>query len=91
MASSQNQIAVLAEQIAEGTKSIDSYLKSNGLPTPSFDVDGPSDLRLTKELQDAKAAIIGATQELQELLLGPQMLLFSHHVSQLHCGMRHLL
>lgn len=87
MASSQSRIATLAEQIAEGTNRINSHLESNVLPTPSFDVGVPTDLGLTKELQETKAGVIGAAQELQELLLGPQMLLFSHHVSLLHCNM----
>lgn len=84
MASSPSRIAALAAQIAEGTNRIDSYLQSNGIPGPSFDVDAPEDLNLTPELQDTKASVLAANEELQELLIGPRMLMFSHHVSYIH-------
>lgn len=81
MASSLSRLAALATQIAEGTHSIDSYLQSNGLQQPSFEADGPMDLKLSPALQDVKNAVLDASQELQELLYGPAMLIFSHNVS----------
>ena len=80
MAAVQSHIATLAAAIAENTQRIDKYLEDNDLPHPGFDADAPADLGLPPELEQARVAVLQATQELNDLLQGPRELLFNHHV-----------
>lgn len=69
------RIIELSELIASNTKKIDEYLAANSLPTPSFDEDGPVQLKLSPELDGARSAVMNASAELQALLQGPDALL----------------
>ena len=67
---------MLAKQILAKVNDVDDYLDSNNLAQPSFDVDGPVDFKIkSAEVEAARIAAIEATMELQDLLLGPTMLL----------------
>ena len=67
-----SRIAELATQIAENTTKVDDYIAANGIPSPSFDADGPTDLVMqSPEIEKARLAAIGASMELQDLLQGP--------------------
>ncbi|KAL9095621.1 MAG: hypothetical protein Q9165_002053 [Trypethelium subeluteriae] len=69
---SSSRIVELAELIAEKTRAVNTYLVSGGLPQPSFEIDGPSDLGIkSDEVEKARMAVIGASMELQDLLQGP--------------------
>ena len=71
-----SRIVELAMQILANTVEVDSYLTLNGLPQPSFEVDGPLDLGIkSREVEANRIAAIEASVELQELLLGPKMLI----------------
>jgi hypothetical protein len=80
MSSTQSRIASLSATISHHTQLLDTFLASNNLPHPSFDSDGPSDLQLAPHLEQSRAAILQATQELNDLLQGPRDLLFNHTV-----------
>jgi hypothetical protein len=80
MSSNPSRIAELAAVVASHTKQIDDHLTANGLPQPSFDTDGPAELQLPPQLEQARAVVLQATQELNDLLQGPRELLFNHHV-----------
>ncbi|KAI8944399.1 putative O-methyltransferase [Xylaria longipes] len=80
---SQSRIAQLASTIATHTQQIDEYLAQNSLPYPSFEADGPVDLGLPPHLEQLRSAVLEATQELNDLLLGPRDLLSNHHHNQL--------
>ncbi|KAH8696533.1 putative O-methyltransferase [Talaromyces proteolyticus] len=83
MSSAQSRIAELAAAVALHTHRVDSYLAENGLPYPSFDADGPVDLRLPPEIEQSRTAALQASQELNDLLQGPRDLIFNHHHNSL--------
>lgn len=80
MSSNPSRVAELAAVVASHTKQIDDYLAEKGLPQPSFDANGPADLQLPPQLEQSRAVVLQATQELNDLLQGPRELLFNHHV-----------
>jgi hypothetical protein len=84
MSTSQSRIAQLASTVATCTQQIDDYLAQNSLPYPSFEADGPVDLGLPPHLEQLRGAVLEATQELNDLLLGPRDLIFNHHVRHSH-------
>ena len=70
------RIADLAAQIQENTAKVDQYLRGKGLPSPSFDVDGPVDFKIEDEdVQRAHEKALDSSLELHQLLLGPAMCL----------------
>ena len=70
------RIADLAAQIQENTAKVDKYLRNKGLPSPSFDEDGPVDFNIEDEdVQNAHETALDASLELHQLLLGPAMCL----------------
>lgn len=70
------RIVELATRIQQRTSEIDSYLKRNQLPSPTFDENGPADLKLPNgELSAARDQVLDATLELHDLLLGPGLCL----------------
>ncbi|KAI2622778.1 putative O-methyltransferase [Hypomontagnella submonticulosa] len=83
MASPQSRIAELATIVATHTSRIDNYLSEKGLPHPSFEVDGPSDLQLPPDIEQSRSMVLEASQELNDLLQGPRNLLFNHEHNQL--------
>lgn len=67
-------VAELAASIAENTAKVTAYLRERGLPQPSFAVDGPLQSLLPAEavdIENARVAVIDATQQLRALMLGP--------------------
>jgi hypothetical protein len=80
MSAPQSRIAELASAVAMHTQRIDRYLAENGLPYPSFDADGPVDLRLPSDIEQSRITALRASQELNDLLHGPRDLVFNHHV-----------
>lgn len=73
----QPQIVQLANQLVRNVNDLNTYLQSNDLPQPSFNVDGPIELgtQSAPDVEAARISAIEATMELQDLLLGPTMLL----------------
>ena len=70
------RIAQLAAQIQENTAKVDQYLQIKGLPSPSFDADGPVDFKIEdEEIQKARETALDSSLELHQLLLGPAMCL----------------
>ncbi|KAJ0354665.1 hypothetical protein COL154_011699 [Colletotrichum chrysophilum] len=54
-------ISRLAESIFSNTKIVDSYLKANDLPSPSFDADGPTNLKIDAEsAENARVKVLQA-------------------------------
>ena len=80
MSSATSHISSLAAAIAESTRRIDDYLREKGLPGPSFDADGPVDLKLPPDLEQARVTVLQATQELNDLLHNPRDLIYNHSV-----------
>jgi hypothetical protein len=80
MSSSPSRIAELAETVAQNTHLIDRYLAEKDLPHPSFDATAPADLYLPPDLEQARVAVLYATQELNDLLQGPRDLITNHQV-----------
>ncbi|KAJ5035134.1 uncharacterized protein L3040_008393 [Drepanopeziza brunnea f. sp. 'multigermtubi'] len=70
--SSSSQLVELAATIARETAKLDAYMQASGLPTPSFDVNGPLNFpRLNDEMQKAREEVIKAAKELGDLMTGP--------------------
>jgi hypothetical protein len=79
---SASRMVELSSRIATNTVKLHDYLTAHGLPTPSFDVNGPLDSLISKEepgIESARVAIIDDTQELRRLVLGPRDHLMSFH------------
>lgn len=67
-----SRIAKLASLINTNVSSLDAYLKSNNLPTPSFAADAPVTLDIkSSEINNAKVQAVDACIELLDLLQGP--------------------
>ena len=81
MVVSNSRILELASIIAENTTKVDQYLTANDLPKPSFEITAPVNLTLPKTLQAARDAVLDATIELNELLLGPKEVMVDYPVS----------
>lgn len=76
-------ITEIAAIIAENTAVVDEYFSSNGIPTPSFSVDGPARVRIPPtetKVAEAHATVLGATMELHNLMLGPEAMLMNINV-----------
>ncbi|KAL1835547.1 hypothetical protein VTJ49DRAFT_6493 [Mycothermus thermophilus] len=68
-----SRMVELAQQITEATEIVENYFKSQGLPSPSFDVDAPLDYpQLPEDVQKARLDIICLTRELNRLAHGPR-------------------
>ena len=69
---STSKLLELAQIISRETEKLDSYLKANGHPEPTFDVDAPSHFpKLSGELKKSREDVMRATKELGELVAGP--------------------
>jgi hypothetical protein len=70
---STSSLIALAATITRETEKLDKYLKENGTPTPSFDVDAPMDFpNLPAEIKKAREEVVRATKELGDLVTGPR-------------------
>ena len=67
----RSRIAELSAVIEQCTTKVDQYLTTHGLPQPTFTFDGPLDLKLPEDIEEARVAAIDASQELNDLLRGP--------------------
>ena len=77
-------IRELAAIIAENTATVTRYLTDQGLPQPSFALDGPLQSQIPPEaveIENARVAVIDATQQLRNLMLGPMDYITSFTVS----------
>ena len=72
--SSHSQIEELASAIGNNVGKLSNYLRTNNLPFPSFDSNGPVTLGVQSEdVEQARHATITQCMELLDLLQGPQM------------------
>jgi hypothetical protein len=72
-ATSTSKLIELAQTITRETEKLNRFIKDNGLPDPSFDVDAPLNFpKLPDELQKTREEVVRATQELGELVTGPR-------------------
>lgn len=63
----------LADKISRETAKLEKYMKENGLPMPSFDVNAADDFpRLPEEIQQSRLEIVDATKQLRDLTVGPR-------------------
>ena len=71
-----SRIVQLAKQILEKTTEVDNYLQSHNLPQPSFKIEAPLDFSIdSTAVEGARRSAIEASTELQDLLIGPTMIL----------------
>src|SRR5690348_2409599 len=69
---STSRMVALAQKITKATENLETYMKSENLPVPSFDVDAPADFpSLPEDVQKSRQEIIHATRELGLLAHGP--------------------
>jgi hypothetical protein len=69
------RIVQLSEIISTQTKKIQDYFAANGLPDLSFDPTAPGDFPVPSsnvEMHEARRAVVNATQELHDLMVGPR-------------------
>jgi hypothetical protein len=86
-----NRITQLANAIAADTAVVDAYFTAHNIASPSFDVDGPLTVVIPPFEKDVIAAhtrVLGATQELHSLMLGPMAMLMGSNVGLLSCQER---
>jgi hypothetical protein len=67
-----SKISQLAATIQDHTSKIDAYYLDEGIPSPSFDTDFPSDL--PAHIRGCRNAILEASDELSDLMLGAAQL-----------------
>jgi hypothetical protein len=68
---SERRLLQLSTLIHENTVIVDSYIKENKVPEPSFGPSCPPVLELSHEADLARKAVLEALDELREHLLGP--------------------
>jgi hypothetical protein len=66
------RIAELSSAIQVHVTEIEEWFNSQGLPSPSFDVDYPDDL--PGHIHQARNAVLVATDELTDLMLGARQI-----------------
>ncbi|KAI1407788.1 S-adenosyl-L-methionine-dependent methyltransferase [Hypoxylon sp. FL1857] len=68
-----SRMIALAQKISAETEKVEAYFRENGIRTPSFDVDAPGDFpRMPEDISRSRREVIHATQELQDLMVGPR-------------------
>jgi hypothetical protein len=70
------RILELSNIISKSVTALHGYLAARGLPFPSFDADAVT--ILPTEVSEAQDAVLDATSELHDLLLGPLNILQNH-------------
>lgn len=65
------RITALAASIQKETTTLEEYLHSQELPSPSFSLDVPLKLPLPQPIVTSLQVAVEAADELQSLLLGP--------------------
>ena len=71
----------LVSIIASNTIKIEKYLGEKGLPDLSFDARPDSQLHQHEEIAFQRQAVLNATDDLHDLMLGPKAILMSQPVS----------
>ncbi|KAL2046234.1 hypothetical protein N7G274_001681 [Stereocaulon virgatum] len=67
-----SRIAELAADDLRNTSAVNEHLIASGLAQPSFELDGPTNLKMkSADAENARVTAIGAALELQDLLQGP--------------------
>lgn len=74
--STPTRISELSSIIQLNVGIIDTYFDSEGLASPSFDLDYPLDLPDT--ISQARTSVLEATDELSDLMLGPRQIAECH-------------
>ncbi|OCL11850.1 O-methyltransferase [Glonium stellatum] len=72
---SRSRLIELTDIIATETNKIDQFLAEHGLPTLSFDPNAPADFPVhsgNADIQQARRAVVIATKELHDLMVGPR-------------------
>lgn len=72
---SMSRLTELTEIIASETKKVQEYFAANRLRELSFDPSAATDFPVhstNTEIQDARRAVVNATQELHDLMVGPR-------------------
>jgi hypothetical protein len=80
MAEESPTLTGLAAKISAAAVSIESYLKKNNHPAPSFHPDAPSSMPLVPEVQQARYELLSALSDLELLVQGPFDALTIHMV-----------
>jgi len=71
----QSRVLRLTDIISSKTRMIDEYLALNNLPALTWDASGPADFPVPSsndEIQIARRAVVNATKELHDLMVGPR-------------------
>jgi hypothetical protein len=74
-ANSASRIVELGEIISANTAKVNDFLAESGLPQLTFDVDGPADFPVpsaNEDISNARRAVVNATMELHDLMVGPR-------------------
>ncbi|MCJ1270220.1 hypothetical protein MMC22_010116 [Lobaria immixta] len=66
-----SRILELASTIQVHTTKLDSYITSQGLPSPSWDPDTPPVIVLSDTAQSSRNVLLETMEELKALILGP--------------------
>lgn len=72
------RISELSATISHHTATLDNHIRNCGLPSLSFDADGPTERQYTAEVEASRLAIEEATLELNELVKHPRALATDH-------------
>ena len=76
-----NRVSELTTTIAENTAKVNAYLASHSIPDLSFDLDVPVQLQADVAYTGPRDAALQACSELQYLLAGPVLSIFTPNVS----------
>ena len=77
---SNTRVVELASIIQSSTETLNTYLGSQGIGSPSFEIDAPDISSLPPEIAKARETILDATNELHNLALGPTQVLTAYPV-----------
>ena len=72
---STTRLTDLAKVILNNASQLERYFNDNNLDTPTFDEHYPSELPLSSDMQPVRQKAVDAARDLQDLLIGPAMLL----------------
>lgn len=72
---STRSLKALAQAILANAEKLENYFESNNLPQPSFEEHAPAELPLSPEMQVVRQQAVDDATELQDLLIGPAMLI----------------
>ena len=63
----------LSQIIARETEKVDTYLRENSIPAPTFEADGLSEYpTLPDEIQKSRLTVIKAAADLKDLMVSPK-------------------